>query len=158
MKTIVNKKLVIIAIVLTLVTGSAVAYVCLFNDRNDLQALEISKNQINAQNPSLTNSCDDEYFELVGFGKLELNYTNQNLNLINPSENRVYLSFDVIYNDKTLYSTGLIEPGKMEQYNAYSGLDAGEHTILYSINVYDMENKNPLWTGIKQEQEIIIKS
>jgi len=158
MKTIVSSKLVAIALTLTLLTSGAVVYVTMFDNQNNIQALEISKNQMDAQNPSLINSSDDEYFELVGFGQLELNDTNQNVNLINPSENKVYLSFDVIYNDETLYSSSLIEPGKMEQYNVYSSLDAGEHTITYSINVYDMENKKPLWTGIKQEQEIIIKS
>ena len=130
----------------------------LFFKGDYIHARNLSSNQMEASNPNLTNSVDDGYFELVGFGRLQLDENNQNLNLINPSENRVYLSFDVIYNDDVLYESDLIEPGKMEQYNAYGGLNAGEHTITYSINVYDIENKKPLWTGIKQKQEVIIKS
>lgn len=117
----------------------------------------VSKSQISADSPKLTSNEDDEYFELMGFGQLEINEQYPNLNMINPSENKVYLSFDVIYNDNVLYSTELIEPGMMEQFDIYSCLDAGEHTITYSIDVYDIDNMDPLWNGIKQEQEIIIK-
>jgi len=77
--------------------------------------------------------------------------------LINSSENNVYLSFDVLYKDESLYKTGLISPGQMEQYNIYNKLDAGQHTLTYSINVYDT-NENILWSGIQQEQEILIKN
>ena len=119
--------------------------------------LSVSNSQVDAAMPNLKNTAENEYFELMGFGKLEINETNPYLNLINTSDNKVYLSFDVIYNDNVLYSTKLIEPGKMEQYDIYSCLDAGEHTITYSINVYDLIDKSPLWTGIEQEQEIQIK-
>lgn len=119
--------------------------------------VNVSKSQISADSPKLTSNEDDEYFELMGFGQLEINEQYPNLNMINPSENKVYLSFDVIYNDNVLYSTELIEPGMMEQFDIYSCLDAGEHTITYSIDVYDIDNMDPLWNGIKQEQEIIIK-
>ena len=119
--------------------------------------LSVSNSQVDAAMPNLKNTAENEYFELMGFGKLEINETNPYLNLINTSDNKVYLSFDVIYNDNVLYSTKLIEPGKMEQYDIYSCLDAGEHTITYSINVYDLIDKSPLWTGIEQEQEIKIK-
>ena len=119
--------------------------------------LSVSNSQVDAAMPNLKNTAENEYFELMGFGKLEINETNPYLNLINTSDNKVYLSFDVIYNDNVLYSTKLIEPGKMEQYDIYSSLDAGEHTITYSINVYDLIDKSPLWTGIEQEQEIQIK-
>lgn len=155
-----NKKLkkfvvIIIALILLIVIGGVV----LITNTNNLgNVLEISNKQIKASNPKTTNSVDEEYFELVGFGQLELNDSNRNLNLINPSENSVYLSFDVIYNDDVLYQTKLIEPGKMEQYDVYSCLDAGKHTITYSINVYDINDQKPLWKGIKQEQEIIIRN
>lgn len=133
--------------------------VVLYTSKQESNYVEatISKSQISADSPKLTSNEDDEYFELMGFGQLEINEQYPNLNMINPSENKVYLSFDVIYNDNVLYSTELIEPGMMEQFDIYSCLDAGEHTITYSIDVYDIDNMDPLWNGIKQEQEIIIK-
>lgn len=147
--------IIIIILILLIVIGGLIIII---NSNNLSNVLEISNNQIEAANPIRTNSVDEEYFELVGFGQLELNDSNRNLNLINPSENSVYLSFDVIYNDDVLYQTKLIEPGKMEQYDVYSCLDAGKHTITYSINVYDIDDQKPLWKGIKQEQEIIIRN
>lgn len=155
-----KKKLKIFAaMIIGLVVLIAIAGVVLItNVNNSDNILEISNNQVEAKNPERTNSTDEDYFELVGFGQLELNENNRNLNLINPSENSVYLSFDVIYNDDVLYQTKLIEPGKMEQYDVYSCLDAGKHTITYSINVYDINDQTPLWKGIKQEQEIVIKN
>lgn len=133
--------------------------VVLYTSKQESNYVEatVSKSQISADSPKLTSNEDDEYFELMGFGQLEINEQYPNLNMINPSENKVYLSFDVIYNDNVLYSTELIEPGMMEQFDIYSCLDAGEHTITYSIDVYDIDNMDPLWNGIKQEQEIIIK-
>lgn len=156
-----KKKLIIFATtIIGLVILIAIGGIVLIVNSNSAtdNILEISRSQIDASDPERTNSTDEGYFELVGFGQLELNDSNRNLNLINPSENSVYLSFDVIYNDDVLYQTKLIEPGKMEQYDVYSHLDAGKHTITYSINVYDINDQTPLWKGIKQEQEIIIKN
>ena len=120
------------------------------------RSLEVSNNTLSAQDPNLIQKVDDQYFELVGYGELEINEEQPYLNLINPSGNSVYLSFDVIYNDNVLYQTKLIEPGKMEQFDVYRLLDAGQHTITYSIDVYDLADQTPLWTDIQQEQEILI--
>ena len=93
----------------------------------------------------------------MGFGRLELDYDYPNVYLINPSDNDVYLSFDVMNNDEIIYQSGLIEPGKMEEFNAYSCLNAGEHTLVYSISSYDLQSKAVLWSGIRQNQEILIR-
>ena len=147
--------IIIIVLILLITIGGISLYKYKYSKSKNI--LEVSSNQLEAKEPNRNISVDDGYFELVGFGQLEINKNNRNLNLINPSENSVYLSFDVIYNDNVLYQTKLIEPGKMEQYDAYSSLDAGKHTIIYSINVYDINDQTPLWKGIKQEQEIIVK-
>ena len=148
---------IIIIILLLLLIGLSLFVILRNLNAENGNFLEISNSQIKASNPNLTGSSEEEYFELVGFGQLEINNDNPNLNLINPSGNSVYLCFDVIYNDDVLYSTKLIEPGKMEQFNIYSYLDAGEYTIDYKINVYDLNSQKPLWTGIQQKQEILIK-
>ena len=157
MKNVLLTKLTIIIIgLLTMICiAGGTLYVI---KKQEKPSLEVSNSQITADNPNLTKHTDDQYFELVGFGQLEISEGNPYINLINPSENSVYLSFDVIYKDESLYQSNLIEPGKMEQYDVYSSLDAGEHTITYSINVYDLVDKKLLWPGIQQEQELIIKS
>lgn len=150
-----KKKIIIIIILLLLLLLCLLFYIRINGKK--INAMEISSNQKEAINPNLTNSIDEQYFELVGFGQLEINKDNPCINLINPENNSVYLSFNVINNSDSLYSTKLIEPGKMEQFNMYSCLDAGEHTISYLINVYDLKDMKPLWTGIEQEQKLIVK-
>lgn len=127
------------------------------NINQDFIPLGLSDNQIQASDPNLLSRNKQDTFELVGYGQLEIDDTYPNINLINPKDNAVYLKFDVIYNDEILYSTKLIEPGKMEQFNIYSCLDAGEHTLIYSIDVISMETKEVTWPGIRQEQEILIR-
>ena len=151
------KKLTIIIIGLIILILIALGVLFLNWQKEDTVKFELSNNQVDASNPNLINKVDNQYFELVGFGTLEIDSDNPNLNLINPSNNSVYLSFDVIYNDELLYQTKFIEPGKMEVFDIYGCLDAGRHTITYSINVFDLVDQKPLWTGIKQEQEILIK-
>lgn len=152
------KAFIIIALVICIGTSLGILYFSNNSqDKGVFTPLEVSNNQMDAKKPNLNKNDKDEYFELVGYGQLEINKSNPYINLINPSENSVYLSFDVIYNDESLYSTKLIEPGKMEQYDIYSCLDAGEHTLDYVINVYDLVDKKPLWAGINQEQQLIVK-
>lgn len=155
-----NKKrrryLIRIVIILLIIIILLSLYSCACNKKPNA-SLKVSQNQTRAINPNLSHTSDDQYFELVGFGELQIDKDNPNIHLINPSSNSVYLSFDVIYNDTTLYSSDLIEPGNMEQFNIYSLLDAGSKTISYLINVYDVTDLEPLWTGIEQKQELLIK-
>lgn len=116
----------------------------------------ISEKQIEIDYPTLTkDSNNNDYFELQGFGKIEINLDNQYLYLINPKNNNVYLKFKVLCNNKCLYETELIESGKMELFNIYNQLENGEYEICYLINVYD-ENQKIIWKGIEQTQEISI--
>ncbi|MDO5332262.1 MAG: hypothetical protein Q4E99_06235 [Bacillota bacterium] len=151
-----KKRLITIIIILIILIILLSLYSCTCKKVPDSN-LEVSKNQTRAVDPNLKHTQDDQYFELVGFGQLQIDSDNQYINMINPSDNSVYLSFDVIYNDETLYSTKLIEPGNMEQFNIYSLLDAGTQTISYLINVYDITDMEPLWTGIEQKQELLVK-
>ena len=144
--------------IVTLVLAIGICGFWLFRNKSKIsQKLEHSHNEIGASEPNLISSSSDDTFEIVGYGQLEINKDNPNINLINSSENNVYLSFDVLYDDEILYKTGLISPGQMEQCNVYNKLDAGQYTLTYSINVYDI-NENILWSGIQQEQKILIKN
>lgn len=144
--------------IVSLVAAISIAGGVLVNAQNQTsQKLDYSDKQISAEEPNLLSSSNQDTFEIIGYGQLEIDKDYPNINLINSSENNVYLSFDVLYNDESLYKTGLISPGQMEQYNIYNKLDAGQHTLTYSINVYDT-NENILWSGIQQEQEILIKN
>lgn len=143
----------VIIIILILLLGIKACSI----SKGNKNILDISENQIEANDPNLLSSSDNEYFEIVGYGQLEINENNKNINLINPSDNMVYLKFEVFNNDNLLHTTKLIQPGKMEQYDIYSILDAGKHTLTYSIDVVDIKTQSTTWSGIKQKQEILIK-
>ena len=96
------------------------------------------------------------YTELMGFGCLNIDEDYPYIYLINPDDNQVYLSFDVYKDEDLLYSSNLVQPGMMEEFNIYDCLNAGKHTLIYSIASYDMDNKAVLWSGIKQKQDISI--
>ena len=119
--------------------------------------LNVSQDQEDIVLPTEKKDLEDAYTELMGFGCLELDVNEPFIYLINPSDNQVYLSFDVIYNDETLYKSDLIAPGKMESFDVYSCLNAGEHTLTYSISSYDLNNKAVLWAGVRQNQDVLIR-
>ena len=156
-----KKIIILITIVILLIVFSSCSYLLFVKADEPKQTnttnKDVSTNQIEAKSPIHPSEATEEYTEIMGFGQLDINADYPNLYLINPSDNNVYLSFDVIYNDELLYQTGLIEPGKMEEFNIYNCLNAGEHTITYSISSFDLNNKETLWSGIKQKQEISIK-
>ena len=148
---------IIIIILLLLISFGTFMIFKLKAEQTDDGNLHVSISQLDAQDPNLISDGEESYFELQGYGKLEIDKDNPYLNLINPKDNDVYLTYEILYGDNALYTTELIEPGKMIQFEILSCLDAGEHTLTYSINVYDMPSKKVLWSGIKQEQKIEIK-
>ena len=116
---------------------------------------EVSENQSEI-NLDIDHHKEEGYTEVMGFGCLDIDKDYPFIYLINPEDNEVYLSFDVYKDEDMLYSSDLIEPGMMEEFNIYECLNAGKHTLTYSIASYDMKNKALLWSGIKQKQEISI--
>ena len=89
----------------------------------------------------------------------DLDYLSKNnpyIYLRNDKDNSVYLQFDVCENDEVVYSSNLIEPGKLEQINICSLLSTGEHKLVYHITSYDLESHKILLSGIKQIKNITI--
>ena len=148
-------------VIFLLVTVIAFTSFKLFKKNNvykePIANIGLASNQENASTPNLNSTTEQSYFELQGFGQLEISISNPFINLINPKGNEVYLSYKVLDGETVLYTTELIEPGKMIQFDIYRCLDAGEHTITYSIDVYDISSNKILWSGIKQEQDLLIK-
>lgn len=119
--------------------------------------MRVSDRQKEYADPMDKKAEEEAYTELMGFGCLELSENEPFIYLINPPDNGVYLCFEVRCKDQTLYHSGLIEPGKMEDFDVYSCLDAGEHTLTYSISSYDLKNEAVLWSGVQQNQDILVK-
>ena len=153
-----NKKdlLTIILVILLLLIGVSVAQIFRHGISDNIIDLGISESQETINYDINHHNNDSDYTELMGFGCLDINKDYPFAYLINPEGNEVYLSFDVYEDDKLLYSSKLIEPGMMEQFNAYDCLNAGRHNLIYSITSYDLGNKSVLWSNIRQNQELLI--
>ena len=121
---------------------------------NGITKKTVSSSQETTYIPERTK--EEAYTELVGYGLITIDENNPYIYLSNPEENGVYLSFVVNNDGNEIYETQLIEPGKMEKFDIYSCLNAGKHTLIYNINSYDLDSKELYWSGIKQEQEIIV--
>ena len=117
---------------------------------------DISQNLREILDPTIRNSDEDSYTEIMGFGEIYIDSYSPDIYLINPETNDVYLSFVVACEDEQLYESGLITPGKMDTFDVYSCLDAGKHNLVYSISSYDINTKALLWSGVNQNQEITI--
>ena len=145
-------------LILFIIVGLLI-YLLFFRQRN-VKVAVISDNQqvldTSAKFKVLNKEIEEEYIELMGYGLLEIDASYPNIYLENPTGNNAYLSFDVVYNGKTLYSSNLIEPGNMEAFNIYECLDAGEHTLSYIISAYHIPSLKTYWTGVEQIQEIRI--
>ncbi|MBQ2584798.1 MAG: hypothetical protein II568_06435 [Erysipelotrichaceae bacterium] len=119
--------------------------------------MKVSETQSDYVNPLDQQQDEETYTELMGFGCLDVDTNSPFIYLINPSDNEVYLSFDVLYEGRSLYKSDLIAPGKMEQFDICSVLDAGKHTLTYSISSYDLNDKKVLWAGVQQNQDVSIR-
>lgn len=154
-----DKRILMLTLLLTIIICELVILIGSNNNdvviSNGVTKKTISTNQETTYIPEKTKK-EEAYTELVGYGLITIDEINPYIYLSNPEENNVYLSFIVSNDGDEIYETQLIQPGKMEKLDIYSCLNAGKHTLIYSINSYDLDSKELYWSGIKQEQEIIV--
>ena len=152
-----RKTIIILMFIIILIMIMFISYLLIRGDGSNIfiSDKEVSENQSEI-NLDIDHHKEEGYTEVMGFGCLDIDKDCPFIYLINPEDNEVYLSFDVYKDEDMLYSSDLIEPGMMEEFNIYECLNAGKHTLTYSIASYDMKNKALLWSGIKQKQEISI--
>lgn len=73
-----------------------------------------------------TNSIDIPGFDVMN---LKANTKKQSVNLFNPAQNTCYFKMTLVYNGKTLWQSGLVEPGKaIYELNLNEPLPAGKYT------------------------------
>ncbi len=152
-----RKTIIILMFIIILIMIMFISYLLIRGDGSNIfiSDKEVSENQSEI-NLDIDHHKEEGYTEVMGFGCLDIDKDYPFIYLINPEDNEVYLSFDVYKDEDMLYSSDLIEPGMMEEFNIYECLNAGKHTLTYLIASYDMKNKALLWSGIKQKQEISI--
>ena len=152
-----RKTIIILMLIIILIMIVFISYLLIkgYGRNVFISDKEVSENQSEID-LDIDHHKEEGYTEVMGFGCLDIDKDYPFIYLINPESNEVYLSFEVYKDEDMLYSSALIEPGMMEEFNIYECLNAGKHTLTYSIASYDMKNKALLWSGIKQKQDISI--
>lgn len=158
-KNDINKLIIIIIILLLLIaielillsTSSKVSF------SNGTTDKKKSEKQVDLKAVEKRSQDEEAFTEILGYGQIKINKDYPNIYLSNSESNGVYLSYEVFCDDKILYTSELISPGKMETFDIYSCLDAGKHKLIYKINSYDLNTHEIYWSGIKQEQEVLIE-
>ena len=159
-KKSIDRLILLIVVLLLIIVIELIILFCnsKVNFSNGKTNKEVSKTQENLKLLEDRNNNDESGFtEIMGYGEIKVNKDYPYIYLSNSENNGVFLSYDIFCDDKKLYSSELISPGKMETFDIYSCLDAGKHTLIYNINSYDLETHEAYWSGIKQEQEIFIE-
>lgn len=76
---------------------------------------------------------------IQGYGDLIVSESQPNLNLINASENDVYLVYTLSEHGACFYETAAIKPGNMVEADIYHMLEKGFHTVTMEIGSYDVK-------------------
>lgn len=97
-----------------------------------------------------------EGIEIAGYTNLLVTSEHQSIDLINTDKNTVYQQYIIYLDDKELFDSKLIAPGKQVAWNAYEGLDAGNYVLDFSISTYDIETQAPC-NGLTQSVSLEVR-
>lgn len=90
----------------------------------------------------LKDVADDEYVEIPGYQDLEVSKKQPFIQLKNLEGNSVYLQYNILQGEETLYQSILVEPGnKCDKWNAYESLGEGTHKVVFFIKTFDVETQ-----------------
>lgn len=87
-------------------------------------------------------AANDEYVEIPGYQNLEVSKEQPYVQLKNLEGNSVYLQYNVLKGEETVYQSILVEPGnKCDKWNAYESLGTGTHEVTFFIKTFDVETQ-----------------
>lgn len=90
----------------------------------------------------LKDAANDEYVEIPGYQNLEVSKEQPYVQLKNLEGNSVYLQYNVLKGEETVYQSILVEPGnKCDKWNAYESLGTGTHEVTFFIKTFDVETQ-----------------
>lgn len=154
-----EKKILLIIVPLILIIILLLVYILFFSTKEtptENESLKISGIQIVQEKNDINNETSVRKTRILGDNLNAISKEHPYVYLKNDESNHVYLQFKVFVNENQLYSSDLIEPGKMEKLDIYSLLSKGNHKLEYQITSYSLDEKEILLSGIKQLKDITI--
>lgn len=97
-----------------------------------------------------------EGIEIAGYTNLLVTTDHQSIDLINTDKNTVYQQYKIYLEDKELFDSKLIAPGKQVAWNAYEVLESGNYMLNFEISTYDVETQAPC-NGLTQSVSLEVR-
>lgn len=81
--------------------------------------------------------------QIPGYSNQVVSKANPKIPLGNPDGNDVYFVYHIYEGDDEIYTTDLIEPGHVCDWDAYGQLDEGVTTLTFTISTFDEKTMEP---------------
>lgn len=81
--------------------------------------------------------------QIPGYSNQVVSKANPKIQLGNPDGNDVYFVYHIYEGDDEIYTTDLIEPGHVCDWDAYGQLDEGVTTLTFTISTFDEKTMEP---------------
>lgn len=146
--------LIIIIIILLLMRSCSVPGISP-RFKNDIEMADDSDWDGKMKNSQGDGSLQDS-ISIPGYGNLQISESSQNVRLVNPSENTVYLDYKLSENGEEIFDSKAIAPGKMVECNLYDLLTQGSHTVTFAINTYDIDTHEAC-NGSTQDVSVTVR-
>lgn len=100
-----------------------------------------------------------ENIKIPGYGTIIIpaNQKNVEITLSNPQGNKCYFKFDLILNDKTIYTSDLVKEGQaIEKIHLSEGIKKGNYDLVIKVTPYSLD-KNSTYIGanVKAKMEVV---
>lgn len=139
---IIKKSLSPLIIVPTVTVIFALICFMLLNNNAKLPSKSLEKET--GEEISLVDPVDNGNIEMIdvgGHGDTLIDQSNKYLYLVNAETNTVYFQYDVLINNKVIYSTDAFAPGKMVKVNLYDLLESGQYDAILQLKTYDIKTE-----------------
>lgn len=97
-----------------------------------------------------------ESIQIPGYADLVFNEKVTNIQLINPTNNTVYMIYQILEGDTLLFETKGISPNKAVACDLGSLISEGTHTLTFKIATYDINTHEPC-NGVTQTVKVTKK-
>ena len=149
-----KKSHLILAILLIIAIGVSVYFAILYftdkkDNNNSSSGLIFDPNTKDyiGDNPE-NKSGDEQGIKIPGYGTVTLpaNKTDVKMVLLNPEDNPCYFTFELVVEDETYYTSGLVEPSKcIEDLKLAKPLKKGNYKAVLKVRAYSLdESRSPM--------------
>lgn len=94
---------------------------------------------------------------VAGYDDTLIDSKNPNITLMNLDTNYAYLQFELISNDKTVYASGLVAPGKQLDVNLFKVLGKGDYKLTIRTNFVSMNDGESFLNNTEQEIRVLVE-